>query len=134
MSDPYRNAHNAVCALRGPAAIHQCSWCWGDAEQWAYSNSDRNEQTDGRRRWSTDPAHYRPMCRRCHRAFDRLHRESAGPEQYEREFIKARNRHTRAALSAMAERRVIRVATYVTGKRRIAPLPVVQTTIKRVMA
>lgn len=134
MPDMYRNAHNAVRAARGPARLHQCSWCWADAEQWAYSNSDSNEQIDRRRRFSLDPAQYRAMCSRCHRTFDRLHRENAGPDQYEREFFKARMRFSREAIAAMATRRATRVETYVTGKRRAAPLTVVQTTIRRVMA
>ncbi|MGW1900915.1 hypothetical protein ACWCQB_26565 [Streptomyces hirsutus] len=133
MADAYKNAHNALRAERGPASLHQCVWCWGDAAHWAYDHNDPNEQMDGRRRFSTDTAHYRPMCARCHRTYDRLHRENAGPDRTEREFFKARMRYPRESLEAMAERRAAYVHTYVNGKRRTAPLTLVQTTIQRVM-
>ncbi|MBO1287611.1 hypothetical protein J3368_26530 [Streptomyces sampsonii] len=133
MPDAYRNAHNAVRAEHGPASLHQCVWCWGDAAQWAYDHADPKEQTDKRRRFSTDTAHYRPMCARCHRTYDRLHREQAEPDRIEREFFKARMRYPRESLAAMAERRAIRVHTYVIGKRRMAPLTVWQVRYQRVM-
>lgn len=134
MADAYKNAHNAVRAKRGSASLHQCIWCWGDAAHWAYDHADLNEQVDGRRRYSLNVDHYRAMCARDHRVYDRLHRENAGPDRMEREFFKARMRYPREALEAMAERRVTRLQTYVIGNRRTTPLTVVQTTIQRVMA
>lgn len=132
--DPYRNAHNAVRAERGPANLHQCIWCLGDAEQWAYDHADPNELTDSGRPYSLTTAHYRPMCTRCHRVYDRLHRTRAEPRRVEQEFRAARMRYPREALAAMSTRRVSRVETYVTGKRRRTPLRVVQVAVQRVMA
>lgn len=134
MADAYKNAHNAVRAKRGPASLHQCVWCWGDAEHWSYDNADKDERLDGRRRYSVDVDHYRAMCARCHRTFDRLHREDAGPDRREHEFSKARMRYPREALASMAARRATRLQMYVIGNRRTAPLTVVQLAIRRVMS
>lgn len=131
--DPYKNAHNSVCAKRGPARLHQCVWCWGDADHWAYDHSDPDERTDRRRRYSLNVDHYRALCSRCHRSYDRLHREDAEPDRFEREFFKARTRYPRETIEAMAARRARRVQTFINGMRRTAPLTVTQTTIQRVM-
>ncbi|MFG2159733.1 hypothetical protein [Streptomyces olivaceus] len=133
MADAYKNAHNAVRAERGPASLWQCCWCWGDAEHWSYDHADENERVDGRRRYSLDVNCYQPMCARDHRVYDRLHRENAPPERVEREMARARYRYPRETVAAMCERRANRLHTYVIGKRRTAPLTVIQTTIQRVM-
>lgn len=134
MADAYKNAHNAVRRERGPASLSQCVWCWGDADHWSYDHADPNECVDGRRRYSTDTAHYRPMCARCHRTYDRLHREDAGPDRIQREFFNARMRYPRESLAAMTERREIRVHTYVHGTRRSAPLTIWHVRYRRVMS
>ncbi|RZT87331.1 hypothetical protein EV383_4250 [Pseudonocardia sediminis] len=65
----YAAAHRRVRAQRGPAAGRACAACTGPATLWSYDGTDPDEQTEtGRgRRYSTDPARYRPLCRSCHR-------------------------------------------------------------------
>lgn len=74
----YGAAHNRVRSVRGIAPEHPCSECGEPAEEWAYDHGDPAELTATRvrdgRQWespySTDPDHYRAMCRSCHRQFD----------------------------------------------------------------
>jgi len=73
----YKNAHRRVREARGRAADHLCR-CGQPAIDWAYLHGATSEAI-GRVRtggqdyalaYSNDPAHYAPMCRSCHRAFD----------------------------------------------------------------
>lgn len=67
MSVPsYWAMHRRVVALRGPATGQRCAECRAPAVLWCYDETDPDEQR-GPRRYSLDPAHYRPRCRGCHR-------------------------------------------------------------------
>lgn len=74
----YEAAHSRVKAIRGPACNHLCP-CGERAEDWAYNHQDADEfsgpvQINGKTynlRWSGDPGNYMPMCRPCHRNFDK---------------------------------------------------------------
>lgn len=76
----YISAHIRVTRDRGRASDYNCR-CGVPAEDWAYDHADPNElsEYDGRgagrtRVYSADSWHYLPMCRACHRAFDREHK------------------------------------------------------------
>jgi hypothetical protein len=57
----YENRHKDVYRTRGPASAHHCAECGEEAKNWSQVTG-----TDG-----TDPGqHYRPMCVKCHRAYD----------------------------------------------------------------
>jgi hypothetical protein len=78
-----------VRAERGPADAQPCACCGGPAALWSYDGTDPDERTPSgpstvpgtaddshaddaaeagtRRRYSLDPARYRPLCRFCHR-------------------------------------------------------------------
>ncbi|MFE9206217.1 hypothetical protein [Micromonospora sp. NPDC007230] len=78
----YDSAHKLVRRLNGRASAHLCR-CGKQAEQWAYSHADPDVMRDGEGRehgqpFSTDPAHYSPMCRSCHARFDRAHARHFG--------------------------------------------------------
>lgn len=73
----YTGAHARVKYVRGRAANYTCEDCAGVAETWAYDHADPNEQVgdDGHGSvmpYSTDPNHYRPLCAKCHKAFDKV--------------------------------------------------------------
>ncbi|MEU8047789.1 hypothetical protein AB0B71_27060 [Micromonospora echinofusca] len=78
----YDGAHNRVKGLRGSASGYLCR-CGNQAEQWAYSHADHDQQRDSEGReagspYSTNPDHYSPMCRSCHARYDNAHRRMAG--------------------------------------------------------
>ncbi|MFI6243960.1 hypothetical protein ACIBEF_29250 [Micromonospora sp. NPDC050795] len=78
----YDGAHYRVRGERGSASQYLCR-CGNQAEQWAYSHADYDEQAmaEGReagKPYSTNPDHYSPMCRGCHARFDNAHRRMAG--------------------------------------------------------
>lgn len=59
----YAGAHWRMAKLRGPARGYQCVDCPEQAAEWSYVGPP--EVT-----FSTDPAHYQPRCRSCHRKLD----------------------------------------------------------------
>ena len=66
----YRRAHKAVTDARGKAADHPCR-CGAQAKFWAYQHSSPEVIHDDKGRpYSLDPAHYAPMCAKCHRQYD----------------------------------------------------------------
>lgn len=81
----YSGAHRRARRVRGPASDHACvgEGCDKQAIDWAYNHADPDElvgpvqqaKSSGRppimAAYSPDPAFYVPMCRKCHRAFDR---------------------------------------------------------------
>lgn len=68
----YRSAHGRVIAVRGPASNQECEHCGAEAFDWAYDHQDPNAwSTESGRMYSGNPAHYFPLCRRCHIIFDR---------------------------------------------------------------
>lgn len=72
----YQLAHWRLRKARGQASQHACADCGQQAAEWSYDGLDPDEMLDLRRnryliRYSTDPKHYDPRCRPCHRAKDR---------------------------------------------------------------
>ena len=71
----YGAVHTRLERDRGLASTHVCE-CGAPATEWAYDNADPDEIYEIERepfrvrRYSTDPAHYRPMCHSCHFRFD----------------------------------------------------------------
>lgn len=69
----YRGAHYRVETLRGKASSHRCHGiggvCLDPADEWAYDGKDPDELTCETRGvpYSVKPAHYRPLCRPCHK-------------------------------------------------------------------
>lgn len=67
----YGAAHARVRAESGPAWKHLCCHCMQFAEEWAYDHNDPAELVSPEgSKYSTDPRHYIPLCRSCHRRFD----------------------------------------------------------------
>lgn len=74
----YSLAHQRVARFRGRPGSHQCEHCDQPAEDWAYDHADPAEKIGTTNRgksapFSVDPAHYLPLCRRCHHATDLAH-------------------------------------------------------------
>jgi hypothetical protein len=67
----YAGWHNHIGRSLGPASRRSCIDCSGPADEWSYDHLDLNELVDEARPYSTDPDHYVPRCRSCHRKFDR---------------------------------------------------------------
>ncbi len=72
----YAMAHYSVRMKRGKASAYPC-WreCGKQGAEWAYDHADPNERPDedgphAGLPYSTDPMHYVPQCRTCHRRFD----------------------------------------------------------------
>ncbi|MFE2335051.1 hypothetical protein [Streptomyces coelicoflavus] len=80
----YDGAHGRVRGIKGSASEYACHrGCGRQAEQWAYSHADHDEQrmTYGKeegRPYSANPEHYLATCRACHARFDRAHARTAG--------------------------------------------------------
>lgn len=72
----YRAVLARIRATHGAPEAQRCTDCGGAAAVWSYDGADPDERTEtGRgRRYSLDPARYRPRCRFCHRraALDRV--------------------------------------------------------------
>jgi len=75
----YRAAHYRIQKDRGLAAAHKCQFCNGAAAQWAYDHQDPDARIDqtttSKCIYSTNPAHYFPLCARCHKQFDLSRRQ-----------------------------------------------------------
>ena len=81
----YHSAHARVHRLKGKASNHSCVNCGARAADWAYDHQDESEKVGPAHngggvvsivRYSTDPDHYQPMCKCCHRKFDADERKS----------------------------------------------------------
>lgn len=70
----YAGAHHRIQRVRGSARQHQCVVCEGPAATWAYDGKDLDQKIGEKNgcvvAYSTDPAHYQPMCRPCHQRYD----------------------------------------------------------------
>lgn len=93
----YHGMHLRVRYQLGAAGAHKCTACGSrDAEEWAYDNTDPNEHVSEKgMAYSTEIAHYRPLCRSCHRRADcdlavksRDHGNARLTRQYVREIRK----------------------------------------------
>lgn len=71
----YQQAHAYVVDAHGPASHSPCKFCGAFAAEWAYDHADPNEIYRDGYLWSENTAHYIPLCRRDHRAFDRAFRK-----------------------------------------------------------
>lgn len=69
----YSGAHANTRLVRGDACLNDCS-CGAQAAEWAYRHGSPAELRDSRGlAFSADPSDYDPMCRRCHRLYDKAH-------------------------------------------------------------
>jgi hypothetical protein len=68
----YAYAHHKIYRQRGAARDHACAHCGRPAHHWAYDHGDPAARIDPRRGgpYSLDPAHYLPLCARCHKILD----------------------------------------------------------------
>jgi len=73
----YKTAHGRVRRKRGSPSLYECVGikCAKQAEDWAYIHGSSNEKKDLYRGfilpYSPDVNDYQPMCRLCHRAYDK---------------------------------------------------------------
>lgn len=65
----YRAAHQRIVSARGKATTHPCADCGEPAVEWAF------DRPTG---YSIDPTRYRPLCKACHVAADRISGENRG--------------------------------------------------------
>lgn len=79
----YQAAHRRAVKLWGPAKLHPCAMCPGQAAQWAYDRCDPSS----RENYSDWPEFYMPLCRNCHVKYD-------GPNGGARQAIKRVRRYT----------------------------------------
>jgi hypothetical protein len=71
----YRQAHRRVVDVKGPANLKPCAFCGAFAKEWAYDHQDPRETFRDGYLWSDSTAHYMPLCKRDHRAYDRAFRQ-----------------------------------------------------------
>ena len=67
----YNSAHRRIYRARGDADEFSCLHCGVSAQQWAYDHADPNAITDQGPVFSLEPSHYIPLCRSCHKRFDK---------------------------------------------------------------
>ena len=75
----YSPAHKRVQKIKGRAAEHRCAHCGDPAHDWAYDFRDPDELIEVQAfrdtlvpmRYSLNPDRYMPLCRSCHRHYDR---------------------------------------------------------------
>jgi hypothetical protein len=69
----YFSVHDRHRDTLGPARDQLCRHCGRPASHWAYDHADPDEKRDRKTGliYSTDPAHYIPLCVPCHSRFDR---------------------------------------------------------------
>jgi hypothetical protein len=68
----YDLAHRRVVELHGSASSYACTDCGAAASEWSFNDDDPAYLADPRTGclFSTDPSHYSPRCRPCHRTRD----------------------------------------------------------------
>ena len=68
----YRAVHDRLRRERGPARGYLCDRCGEPALDWAFQYPEGRIEVcpDTRRRFSSDPADYLPLCRSCHLRMD----------------------------------------------------------------
>lgn len=71
----YPAVHARLRRLQGPASDHTCITCGSAAEEWAYQHTAPDERISEATGlpYTTDLAHYAPMCLSCHHQFDKMH-------------------------------------------------------------
>lgn len=75
MSNGAQAVHSRLYRLFGPARSFPCISCAGEALDWAYQYTAGDQEVVDSRgiRYSDNLSDYKPMCRKCHMAFDREH-------------------------------------------------------------
>ena len=69
----YVAVHRRLRKERGPARDHACAECGQQAAEWAYSNAAVDElDAGGAYGHSENLDEYRPLCKPCHRAANRV--------------------------------------------------------------
>ncbi|WP_405446558.1 hypothetical protein OG350_09710 [Streptomyces achromogenes] len=96
----YKTIHTQLDALKLPAKYHPCTWCGLTASDWAYQWDDPAEISESGQVWSENTTSYAPMCRDCHKSFDRAH-AAYGPERFPYEAA----RRQEAAYAAVNDER-----------------------------
>lgn len=70
----YYGAHGRLRRVLGSASARRCAHCDQPARDWAYDHQDPDELTAEVNGcivpYSLDPAHYMPLCKRCHNKLD----------------------------------------------------------------
>ncbi|MGW0135162.1 hypothetical protein [Streptomyces sp. NPDC003299] len=86
----YENAHARVKRLHGPARYYPCDFCGLSAHDWALDWESPEIIRDQKwRAYSPDPNGYMPLCRKCHKEYDKhVSRFGADPV----EVLKLRDR------------------------------------------
>ncbi|MFC5216181.1 hypothetical protein [Streptomyces coerulescens] len=79
----YATVHHWVARVKGSASSHSCHGCGAPAEQWAYMHGTADVKADAEGKdagspFAPDVEQYEPMCRRCHKAWDRAKGKGAG--------------------------------------------------------
>lgn len=71
----YSAVHRRLRVTRGPAKNFACCKCGTTARAWAYQHSAPDERVCAKvgLPYSTDLAHYEPMCHECHNQLDKHH-------------------------------------------------------------
>ncbi|MFD5207745.1 hypothetical protein ACFWNF_12575 [Streptomyces anulatus] len=75
----YKAAHKRVVEVKGPASHKPCDFCGTFAAEWSYNHQDPNEVYRDGYLWSESTAHYMPLCKRDHWAYDRAFRQHGKP-------------------------------------------------------
>ncbi|MFK4689828.1 hypothetical protein [Streptomyces pristinaespiralis] len=96
----YRTVHRRLDALKLPAKYHPCAWCGLTASDWAFQWDDADALDSEHGPYSENSTSYRAMCRSCHKAFDRAHRDY-GAERFRYEAA----RLAEAAYDAVSDER-----------------------------
>jgi hypothetical protein len=70
----YVAVHHRLRRANGPASAQQCRHCSRRAAEWGYDHADPNERVADVQgfpcAYSSDLAHYIPLCKSCHRTLD----------------------------------------------------------------
>lgn len=68
----YQAAHHRIWDERGKARLYSCAHCGERAAEWAFNHETRVRKVDEcGRPYSLDANDYMPLCRSCHRRYDR---------------------------------------------------------------
>lgn len=104
----YNDMHARVRRTRGPASEYTCVGCGNRADDWSYDANDPDElvakegQAAGMR-YSLDPEHYEPRCKKCHTRYDRAGSKNVNAKLTEDDVREIRRRaaagETHAALA-----------------------------------
>lgn len=69
----YSGAHRNTTLVRGVAAMQACCKCGEGAHEWALKHGVATSTDYRGMAFSKDPFDYQPMCRGCHRRYDKEH-------------------------------------------------------------